>query len=416
MKSKILAVLLFLSILTNIYLIQVQPFSKDILEMKDKINQLEITNSEMSKQIYRDNLSMMNISLEIKPGKGRILVDTKHLMGVVFQDAANTAVYAAQKKTGKDMTMTGTIDKDGHVGEIGGVIEKAKAAKDSGKNLILLSRENSRLIQYIEKARNFYGVTVIERVPEIIDCVVLKPLALYTHLLNMGKRNKVVKLTKKKIDYIIRAKTRNDSNKNKSRRRKAWIRYERKHSLSAVHLDWHTGKVIKKEVCVVEDDSSRYILSGGEFDAATADFSINLVQEVLDNYGWFGKIKQAITDRGTQFYTNKKDKNEESQSRFEAFLLEKEIKHIKARVKHPQTNGKVEKWFDLYEKYRLEFDTFADFVKWYNTTRYHESLDQKHFLQTPENAFWARLPEGSKLNIFLKRMEVELNVYGRIYK
>lgn len=30
----------------------------------------------------------------------------------------------------------------------------------------------------------------------------------------MGKRNKVIKLTKKKISYIIRAKTRNDSNKN----------------------------------------------------------------------------------------------------------------------------------------------------------------------------------------------------------
>src|SRR5659263_715125 len=97
-------------------------------------------------------------------------------------------------------------------------------------------------------------------------------------------------------------------------------------------------------------------------------------------------------------------------------LYKKEIQHIKARVKHPQTNGKVEKWIDLYEKYRLKFETFADFVKWYNTTRYHESLDQKHFLQTSENAFWARLPEGSKLNIFLRRMEVELNVYGRIYK
>jgi hypothetical protein len=47
MKSKILAVLLLLSILTNIYLIQVQPSSKDLLEMKDKINQLEITNSQM---------------------------------------------------------------------------------------------------------------------------------------------------------------------------------------------------------------------------------------------------------------------------------------------------------------------------------------------------------------------------------
>ncbi|KAB2947526.1 MAG: ATP-dependent protease [Candidatus Methanoperedens sp.] len=275
MKSKILAVLLLISILMNIYLIQAQPSSKDLLEMKDKINQLEINNSEMSKQIYRDNLSiqnyasqldlyrekiaglegkinntpsglsgaakleapavmqkvdyiedypfvrqqiteigsMMNISVEIKPGKGRVLVDTKPLMGVVFQDAANTAAYTAQKKTGKDlsgsdiifsidatyevpsvdgpsagalmtllvvgglnnlelrkdMTMTGTIDKDGHVGEIGGVIEKAKAAKDSGKNLILLPGENSRLIQYIEKTRNYYGITVIERVPETID-------------------------------------------------------------------------------------------------------------------------------------------------------------------------------------------------------------------------------------------------------
>ncbi len=67
------------------------------------------------------------------------------------------------------------------------------------------------------------------------------------------------------------------------------------------------------------------------------------------------RSSKLLLIRGTQFYANKKDKNEESQSRFEAFLLEKEIQHIKAMVK--QTNGKVEKWFDLYEKYRLEFGT-----------------------------------------------------------
>jgi len=33
----------------------------------------------------------------------------------------------------------------------------------------------------------------------------------------MGKRNKVVKLTDKKVKYIIRAKTRNDSTKNIAR-------------------------------------------------------------------------------------------------------------------------------------------------------------------------------------------------------
>lgn len=65
MKSKILAVLLLLSILTNIYFIQVQPSSKDLLEMKDKINQLEITNSEMNKQIYRDNLSIQNYASQL---------------------------------------------------------------------------------------------------------------------------------------------------------------------------------------------------------------------------------------------------------------------------------------------------------------------------------------------------------------
>lgn len=324
----------------------------------------------------------------------------------------------------------------------------------------------------------------------------------------MGKRNKVVKLTDRKIKYIIRAKTRNDSDKNiardmkiststvkrvwmywlkhhepipikkfgrknkviseeserlilevyteqklgarrlekiikfkygkqiphnrihqvllknglakednnKKKRRKAWIRYERKHSLTAVHLDWHTGKVIEKEVCVVLDDSSRYILAGREFDAATAESSISLVQDTLDNYSWIRRIEQVITDRGSQFYANKKDKNDQSESSFEAFLTEHDIKHIKARVKHPQTNGKVEKWYDLYEKHRSKFNTFAEFVNWYNTVRFHESLDAKHYLQTPQDAFWSRLPLECKLNVFLKRMEIELNVKGRIFK
>jgi len=41
----------------------------------------------------------------------------------------------------------------------------------------------------------------------------MKPLALYTQQSRMGKRNKVVKLTNKKIKYIIRAKTNNISTK-----------------------------------------------------------------------------------------------------------------------------------------------------------------------------------------------------------
>jgi predicted S18 family serine protease len=130
--------------------------------------------------------AIMNISVEIGSGKGRVLVQTKPLMGVVFQDAANTAVAVAGNKTGYDLsmsdviysiesgdrvpevdgpsagalmtllaisaiekrpingslTMTGTINGDGHIGAIGGVVAKATAAKDEGKVLFLIPAEN----------------------------------------------------------------------------------------------------------------------------------------------------------------------------------------------------------------------------------------------------------------------------------
>ena len=130
--------------------------------------------------------SIMNISVEIAPGKGRVLVQTKPLMGVVFQGAANTAVAVARNKTGVDLsksdvifsidsgdiisevdgpsagalmtlltisalekqpidqslTLTGTIDINGHIGAIGGIVAKATAVKENGKTLFLIPQEN----------------------------------------------------------------------------------------------------------------------------------------------------------------------------------------------------------------------------------------------------------------------------------
>jgi putative transposase len=61
------------------------------------------------------------------------------------------------------------------------------------------------------------------------------------------------------IHQVLLDKGLANENKKKKRRRKTWLRYERKHSLTAVHLDWHTSGVNGKEVCVVLDDSSRFI-------------------------------------------------------------------------------------------------------------------------------------------------------------
>ena len=157
--------------------------------------------------------SMINISVEVTPGRGRVLVQTSPLMGEVFQDAANTAVAVAEDRTGvnlsesdaiisivaddrvpsvngpsagalmtlllisvlqqrpvrPDVTVTGTIDENGQIGAIGGIVEKATAAKASGKTLLLLSRENSKLTQYRDETREYYGFQVVSQVPYLVD-------------------------------------------------------------------------------------------------------------------------------------------------------------------------------------------------------------------------------------------------------
>jgi len=157
--------------------------------------------------------AMVNCSIEIVPGRGRILVQTTPLMGVVFQEAANTAIGVARSRTGvnitgrdvifsiraesevpaidgpsagalmtvlaiaaiegwepdADVTLTGTIDADGRIGEVGGVVEKSRAAKISGERVILLPLENAQSVRYVEVRRQYYGFEVVERRPEIVD-------------------------------------------------------------------------------------------------------------------------------------------------------------------------------------------------------------------------------------------------------
>ena len=186
------------------------------------------------------------------------------------------------------------------------------------------------------------------------------------------------------IHKVLISKSLAKEEPNKKKRRKAWIRYEREHSLSAGHIDWHEPSDGRK-VCVVLDDASRKILAGGEFDNATEENSVNLVKEVIKKYGYIQVIRETITDHGTQFYANKRDKDGKAEHGFEKFLEENNIKHILCRYKHPQTNGKVEKWFDLYRVHRKRFPTLEEFVGWYNN-RPHGSLNLRR-AETPEMAF-----------------------------
>lgn len=85
--------------------------------------------------------------------------------------------------------------------------------------------------------------------------------------------------------------------------------------------------------------------------------------------------------------------NMEGYSRFQEFLSEKEIQHIKCKIKHPQSNGKVEKWFDCYDRHRKAYKTIKDFLYWYNELKPHRSL-KFEILETPEQAYQRKKKKG----------------------
>jgi transposase InsO family protein len=166
-------------------------------------------------------------------------------------------------------------------------------------------------------------------------------------------------------------------------RKKKLKRYERRHSLTAVHLDWFYYRKMHHWALPVIDDASRKLLALVEDKQATTDLSIKAMETALQH----GKIRQCISDHGTQFI---KDKNKSS--RFHDFLTERRIRHILCRIRYPQSNGKSEKFNSLYKRHRHTFKTKEEFIVWYNEIRPHSSLQ---VLETPAQAFIRKMkPEA----------------------
>ena len=205
------------------------------------------------------------------------------------------------------------------------------------------------------------------------------------------RKKRGVKIGNDTICEIMKNQGRSQADPRKRVKKKPWIRYERKHPLSAVHIDWHEN-VKKQKVCSITDDCSRMILAIGEFERISSDASIMLVQQVIEEYSHIRSIGQIISDHGSEFVANKRDKNGKADHRFEIFCSENEIQQVLCRVKHPQTNGKLEKFFHIYDMRRWEFESLKDFKHWYNHIRPHMSLDFDN-LETPYQAFINRLQD-----------------------
>ena len=103
-------------------------------------------------------------------------VDSQLIGGESAGAAMTIAAFAAMenRKIRDDVAITGTINPDGRIGKVGGVLEKAKAAADAGYSIFLVPKGQSKLTYYeerVEKEPFGFGIYIYNRyyVPKTVD-------------------------------------------------------------------------------------------------------------------------------------------------------------------------------------------------------------------------------------------------------
>lgn len=170
----------------------------------------------------------------------------------------------------------------------------------------------------------------------------------------------------------------------KRRGQRKYCSYRWPDCLIVLHTDWTHCPITGKDLIAFIDDHSRFIVGYGLYNGATTENTLKCLYRILFEHG----IPYAIvTDRGSHFYANKIGKKKQGKCKFQEVLEELGTKHIVARAHHPQTNGKIERWFGTYKRECNDrFKNIDEYVKFYNCERLHQRLDYK----TPAKVFFKK--------------------------
>ena len=168
----------------------------------------------------------------------------------------------------------------------------------------------------------------------------------------------------------------------KRRGQRSYVRYQWPISNYMWHVDWSQHG--DKWYIAYIDDRSRRIMAAGVFDNATEKNALLVLHQAILENGVSPVI--ILSDKGTQFYNSKKNKKGiRTKSQYEQALEQLGIEFWTSRRNHPQTNGKMEKWFDTLKK-RLKKhpeETLKTIVDWYNHERIHHALNY----ETPNETY-----------------------------
>lgn len=160
-----------------------------------------------------------------------------------------------------------------------------------------------------------------------------------------------------------------------SRKRKNynWVRYEKERPNELWHTDWteleYKGK--RMQLIAFIDDYSRFIVGYGLFDNATTENALFVLRDAIALHG---KPEAVMSDKGVQFYMNERGGVAPAKNEFQKFLEREGIRQITSKVKHPQSNGKIERFFGTVKQKLQMFGDIHEFMHWYNHVKPHMSL------------------------------------------
>jgi putative transposase len=150
--------------------------------------------------------------------------------------------------------------------------------------------------------------------------------------------------------------------------RKTWgtKRFQRQHCNSLWQADF---KLCNDDWWMIsyQDDHSRFITGSTKIWSPTGENAITLLKKTAKRYGI---PEQILTDQGTQFKPARGGTSE-----FDRRCSELGIEHIAASVRRPTTIGKIEAFHKAYEVESHLFKEHWSFIRYYNYTRPHESLN-----------------------------------------
>jgi transposase InsO family protein len=167
----------------------------------------------------------------------------------------------------------------------------------------------------------------------------------------------------------------------KKKRRKQTIE-DRRFEYSKPNQFWQSDitvfKILGKDAYIIGfiDDYSRFITGMGVYRSQSAESVIETYRRATGDYGI---PEELLTDNGRQYASWR------GKTKFQKELLKDHVHHIRSQPHHPQTLGKIERfWQTLKDEFlvRAKFDSFdeaqerlAYFVKHYNHHRPHQSLE-----------------------------------------